>query len=447
MLISGWWILLLAIPVVTGGEWLTRRLAWLSRFHLPAPIVGGLLVALVLLVVNSVKPGGLTIGLTTDWRAWAWIVEPVVGLPNAGTFVDLHKPLMVAFFTCVGLNASWAVARVGSWQLLVLLLVATGLAVLQNVVGVAAARAMHVSPYVGLLCGSVTLTGGPGTAMGFASTFEQAGFAEAKTVGLAAATFGIVAASLLGGPTGSVLIRVFRRSPLAGADGVGAKPARAAPTFLGQLRSAVARGKSVIPHLLLILACVKVGAFVSPQLGPWLNDAARLTGGGAWLWNSLGLGNLQFPVYIGAMLFGIVVRNALDLARVPLVRTDTVNLIASVLLGLYLTFVVMTLDLMRLRGLAGPMLAILLLQVAIMLVFAAVVTFPAMGLDYQAAVASAGHVGFGLGVTPNAVANMEALAEAYAPAPRAMLVVTLVGGFLLDVTNSITITYFLGRLS
>jgi ESS family glutamate:Na+ symporter len=425
MILSGWWMLLLAVPVLLLGELAVGRVPGLAKLYLPAPIVGGLAVAVAVLAINLARPGALSVRADTAARAWTWLITPEVTWLRSPPKVTLFAPLMVAFFTCVGLNASWAVARAGSWRLLVLLAVATVLAVVQNVAGVAMARAMHVSPFVGLLCGSVTLTGGPGTAMGFADSFERAGFAQARAVGLAAAMFGIVTASLVGGPLGGGLIRAFRlRATGGGSAAVAARPVRPASPFLAQLRAVAADPWPVVAHLLLLAACIKVGAWVSYGL------ASRLT----------------FPTYIGALVVGIVVRNASDLARRPFVRTATVSLIAAVLLAVYLTVAVMTLDLMQLRSLAGPMLVILLVQVAIMLVFAAAVTFPTMAMDYEAAVASAGHVGFGLGITPNAVANMEALVEPFGPAPRAMLVVTLVGGFLIDVTNSATIVFFLNRL-
>ncbi len=424
MIISGWWMLLLAVPVVLLGEAVVNRVPGLSRFYLPAPIIGGLLIAVGILALNVARPGTVGVRPNTAARWWTWVVTPEPEWRRSPA-VPVYTPLMVGFFTCVGLNASWAVARAGSWRLVVLLAVATALAVVQDVAGVAAARALHVSPYVGLLCGSVTLTGGPGTAMGFATAFEDAGFAQARAVGLAAAMFGIVTASLLGGPVGAALIRGFRLRPAPAAGPASAAAARPGSAFLALLRSVAARPASVAGHLLLLLACVKVGA--------WVSHGLRAAG-------------LTFPVYIGAMLVGIAVRNAADRLRRPPVRTATVTLVASVLLGVYLAVAVMTLDLVQLRTLAGPMLAILVMQVGIMLAFAAAVTFPALAADYEAAVAAAGHVGFGLGITPNAVANMEALTNPFGPAPGAVLAVTLVGAFLIDVTNSATIVFFLNRL-
>ena len=178
---------------------------------MPVPVVGGFLVALVVLVLNVSGAVPIAIDNKTSAMWWTWLINAEPRWRTAPS-EPVFLPFSTAFFTCVGLAASWNVAKRGSWQLLVFLLIASLLGVLQNTLGIAIARAMNVSPYLGLLCGSVTLTGGPSTALGFANEFEKAGFSAAATVGAAAAMFGIVAGSLLGGAVGGTLVR--RATPL-----------------------------------------------------------------------------------------------------------------------------------------------------------------------------------------------------------------------------------------
>ena len=416
--VSPWVLLAAAVPVLLAGEWLVRRVPWLWRFSIPAPVVGGLLVAAA---VAGLKLSGVPVGVgkEVDAEWWLWIVRP--GTPRRA---DVYLPLNIAFFTCVGLNASWSVVRGGGWRLPLLLLLATALAVVQNLVGVSLAGAMNQHWAFGLVCGSVTLTGGLSTAMGMQDRLVAAGLPLAGELGAAAATFGIVAGSLVGGPAAARLIRTRRLAgervtPISG-DPTSSQPA--AGGWLSKVAALARQPAAALVAVAILLACVKTGA-----------------------WASYGLqsADVRLPVYMGALLVGIAVRNGLDLAGPGILRTDVVDALASVLLGVFLTAAIMALDLAKLASVAGPMLAILSVQVAVTVAFAYWVTFRLMGGDYEAAVATAGHVGFGLGITPNAVANMEAVRARYGPAPRAFLVVTTVGAFLIDLTNAVVITGFL----
>ena len=431
MTISTWWLLASAVPVLLLGEFLTRRVRWLARFDIPVPVVGGFLVALVVLALNATGAWPVAMHDKTSARWWTWLVtaEPAwrATPPPAASVV---LPFSTAFFTCVGLAASWGVAKRGSWQLLVFLLLASVLGILQNTLGIALARAMNASPHLGLLCGSVTLTGGPSTAIGFAGEFERAGFPAAAAVGAAAAMFGIVAGSLLGGAVGGTIVRTraLRTATAADGDGDGDVSARIdkpRQTWFDHLGALLREPLALLVHLAILLACIKAGA--------WVDFYMKRAG-------------VLFPVYIGAMLTGILLRNLLDAVRLPVIRGDVVARIGAVALGVFLGVAMSSLDLLKLRSLAGPMIVILSAQVLLTLVFAFFVTFLIMGRDYDAAVISAGHVGFGLGITANAVATMEVLTAKYGGAPRAMLIVTIVGAFLIDLTNALTITVYLNLL-
>ena len=424
MTISPWLPLFLAIPVLRLGEWLVRRVTFLHRFNIPAAVVGGLLISLGVLAFNFAGPGGVkfTTNVTDQWWTWLVTIEPEwVKAPAK----SVSFPMMAAFFTCVGLNATWIVVRKGSVQVVVFLALATVLAAIQNGVGIAIARTLGVDPLLGIVCGSASMTGGHGTALGFADVFTKLGLQNAAVLGAAAATVGLVTGGLLGGPVGGYLIR--RRGLQPEAAAMTAVPvARVATEGTGivqDFRAAGAMGRPVLTHLLLVLACIKAGAWVSYFL-------VNITG-------------KSFSAQIGAMIVGVVVRNVVDLVGKRWIRSDVIDVIASISLGVFLAVAMMSLNLIELAHTAGPMLAILGVQVVVMAFFAIYVTYQVMGRDYDAAVMASGHCGFGLGATPNAVANMKSLVERFGPAPRAFLVIPLVGAILIDFTNALVITFFL----
>lgn len=425
--VSPWFLLLLALPVLLAGEAVCRRVATLARFSIPAPVVGGLGASLLVLALSF---WGVSIGFTTRTDApwWTWLVTPEPEwLTRPQKAINL--PLLVAFFTCVGLNSTWRIVRSGSWQLLLFWILATVLAVAQNILGISIARLLGVDSLLGLICGSVSMTGGHGTALGFAETLRQAGYAEAPTAAAAAATFGLVVGGLLGGPIGTRLIQRFRLAVpgVAAPAAVGAPAGQvpALPGILSDLRRLFALGRTGVVHLLLLAACIKVGAWVSYFL------QAK---------------GLVFPAYMGALLVGLALRNLLDATGRPWIQSTVIDLIGAIALAIFLAMAMASLNLRELAGAAGPMLIILGGQVVITALFARWITYRLLGGDYESAVMAAGHCGFGLGATPNAVANMDAMTRRYGPAPRAYAVVPPVGAFLIDFSNALTITFFINLL-
>lgn len=421
--LSPWWLLALSVPVLLLGERTLRRLPALGRYNIPVPVVGGLLLSLVVLALRG--SGLLEIVFATKVSAgwWTWLVTPEIewaSRPEKG----VNLPLLLGFFTCIGLNATWKIVRQGSWQLPLFLALATVLAVMQNVIGSLLARALGESPLLGLVCGSLSLTGGHGTALGFAHTLEAAGLASAATTGAAAATFGLVFGSLIGGPVAARLIRRDGlRAERAAAGGVA--EARDEAGFIDTLRRFAAHGRRALWHVLLLVAVIKAGVWLS------------------WVFQRAGL---LFPPYMGSMVVGVALRNALDLSGRPWIDTELVDQLGALLLGVFLAMAMMSLNLAELAASAGPMLVILFVQVAFMAWFASVVTYRLMGRDYDAAVMAGGHCGFGLGATPNAVANMDSLVRRHGPAPRAFVILPPVGAMLIDLTNSLNITWFLNLL-
>ncbi len=422
IVLSPWIVLAGAFPVLLLGEQLHRRFRIFSRYNIPVSVLGGLAVAISLYILPRL--GGPAIGFRLNVSAgwWTWLVTPEsewVTRPER----TVTLPLLVAFFTCIGLNATTRVLRAGSRTLLVLLFVATLLAVVQNLVGLGVAKCLGAPPLLGLVCGALTLTGGHATALGFAPLFVAAGFPAAATVGAAAATFGLVAGGICAAPMATWLVQKFSLAPPVAAPA----PTRGgalytSPSFAMQLRGIFSVGRVALYHLLGILACLKAGS--------WLGLVAQKT-------------HLVFPVYMGALLVGLVARNILDAWRPGLVRSDVIDRLAAIFLSWFLGATLATLNLGDLAGVAGPMLIILLVQIVAMLAFARWITWPATGRDYEAAVITAGHIGFGLGNTATAIASMEALTTRFGPAPRAYTVVPPTGGFLIDLTNAVVITTFL----
>lgn len=416
--LSAWWLLLAAVPMLVSGEWLVRRVRLLSKLDLPAPIVGGILIALIILLPNLLADHSLIISTKVAEMVWSWLVMPEPEwLKNPP--LPIFLPFSTAFFCCIGLNASWQVARTGSKPILLLLSVATLLGIFQNLLGIAMCNWLGQPPLLGVLCGSVTLTGGPSTALGFAHDFERAGLPAAGTIGTASAMFGIVCASLLAGTFGGQIVRVLKLRPIHQDRPLADSSVRTRGLcWFGHCRVLAGSGREFMVHLLILLACIKVGA-----------------------WLSYGLKNigLTFPVYMGAMLMGIMVRNLSDLLPRPMIRTPIIQSFGGFTLGLFLVMATASLNLMELTSLARPMLTILALQIPLTLVFALLVTFIVMGRNYDAAIMAAGHVGFGLGITPNAVATVDVLTQKFGPSAQGLLAVTTVGAFLIDLTNAFVI--------
>lgn len=422
-MISPWVAVALAVPVLLLGELLVRRLHVFGRFNIPAPVVAGLLAALLVLAGNVSGLFAARFETGVSAPGWTWLVCTGPEWVK-GPVKNVNQPFLVAFFACIGLNASWALVKRGSMQVLLFMGLATALAVFQNIVGVGLAGCLGIPRALGLMCGSVAMTGGHGTVMGFAPEFEAAGLTGAAVMGVAAATFGLVAGGLIGGPVGGALIRKRGLQPAGCAAAAGHEEA-VNVGFLADAYRFARYGVTAGTHLFIVLACVKCGAWVS--LG----------------FQRLGI---TFPVYMGAMFLGVIVRNLADLGHPRRIRTEVVDTLSSLLLGVFLTIAMMSLNLIELAGVAQAMLVILTAQVVIMAVFARFITFKVMGGDYDAAVMAAGQCGFGLGAMPNAVANMKAVAERYGHAPRAFLVVPITGTFLIDLINATNITIFINWL-
>jgi glutamate:Na+ symporter, ESS family len=412
--------LALAAIVLFVGYGIRRRVSFLDRYNIPAPVVGGFLFASLSLALRLT--GVLAFEFDTT----------------------LQTPLMIAFFTTIGLGASLSLLRVGGPQVLLFWGLATLLAFLQNVAGVAAAIGMSVQPMLGLLAGSITMTGGHGTGAAFGKLIEeQHAFPGAVTLAMAAATFGLVSGGLLGGPVATALIRRYRPVAAGAPQSTAAIQTAAQLDPLDEEIDTEPAGEPATAYTLLkVITIVLVAMWAGGLLGTWIQGNVRLPQFSIWGY-TIGGGALTLPAYIGAMIVAAFIRNTADLSGVLAVEQRTVDDVGTIALSLFLSMALMALRLWELLDLALPMLVILAIQVTMMGAFAYFVTFRVMGRDYDAAVMAGGHCGFGLGATPNAVANMEAISTRFGPASRAFLVVPMVGAFFIDFTNALIITIFI----
>jgi glutamate:Na+ symporter, ESS family len=387
----------MAALVYFGGIQLRKRIRWLDRLNIPAAVVGGLIVTFVVLLLRE---RGISVQFDTS----------------------LQSTLSVAFFTSIGMSASLALLRVGGVQVLIFLLLATLFCFVQNFTGIAIALGFGENPLLGVMAGSVTLVGGPATGLAFAPVFEQAGLRGAAPLALTAATAGIVCGGLVGGPVGTYLIKRFGLTS-ATARGTATRELEAElETPSETLVVEVDReDTSLMRNMAVLSLAMGLGSLVS-----------------AWI-QSLGI---TMPGYIGAMLVASVLRNLDDGTRWFRIDQRAMEFVGNLALNIFLVVALMSLKLWELAGLALPLLVILLVQVILVLLFAITVSFRTMGKDYESAVMASGFIGFVLGTTANAVANMRALVARYGAAPRAFLIVPLVGAFFIDFTNALIITGF-----
>ena len=432
--VSAWWFLFASVPVLMLGELLVRRWSVLTRYNIPVPVVGGLAVCLFILMGDVTGLCRITMETKVDASWWTWMVTPEPEwMKRPEKAVNL--PFLIGFFTCIGLNATWDVLKQGSWQVPLFLAIATVLAILQNALGATIAFLLGENPLLGVICGSLSQTGGHGTALGFADTLVQAGYASAATAGAAAATFGLVCGGLIGGPIAAQMIRKHQllRPRHSAAEEINALHEENAiteatlheGTIVSQLRNLLRGGMSVFLHLLLLIALMKAGA--------WLSYALQQSG-------------MVFPAYMGSMIAAVILRNGLLALGVKQIDSRVIDALSQLMLGVFLATAMMSLQLKELAASALPMLLILGAQIVLSYFFVRWVTFPLMGKDYDAAVIVAGHCGFGHGATPSAVANMDAICRKFGPSRRAFLIVPIVGGMLIDLTNSLNITWFLNFL-
>ncbi len=383
-----------AAVILWCGIFLRQRVSFLSDYNIPSPVIGGVLFALL---------------------RWA-----LMGHVDMSFDMTLKSPLMIAFFTTVGLGASLKLLKKGGPQVFLFLALAAGLVFMQDVVAVGVAKFMGLHPLMGLLAGSVTMSGGHGTGATFAQTFTQDyGLVGAMELAMAAATFGLVTGSIVGGPVARRLIRKYGLKSDDAGEGVGGDYEEEAAAFPEEPH------ETSVNDVLATILQISVAMFLGSLAYAWL----------------MGHG-VKLPTYLCALFVGIIIRNVADFTGLYGVHLKCVDFIGSVSLSLFLAMALMSLKLWQLMDLAGPMAAILAGETLLIVLYTTFLTFPLMGRDFEAAIMAGGHCGFGMGATPNAVANMEALTSNYGPAPRAFFVVPMVGAFFIDIVNAFVIQGF-----
>ena len=381
--------ILVAFLVLFTGRVLIARSSLLARFSIPAPVVGGVIAAILLATLDVA--GGIRVGFD----------------------MALRDNLLLMFFTTVGLSADARMLARGGPKLVVFLIVSIVFIAIQNAVGLAAALAMDMHPVVGLLGGSITLTGGHGTGAAYGSRFgDTMNIAGAVELTMACATAGLVLGSLLGGPLAEYLIRRHKLAP----------PAAVAAVDAAEVEDDPVTSQSVLNTLFAILACLAAGKMLA--------RAVQGTG-------------LILPDFLFCLLLGVAIRNATTLVPRVRVSNATVDLLGSVALSLFLVMALMGMRLVDLVSLAGPLLVILTLQFLAMAAFATFVTFRVMGRDYDAAILASGHVGFALSSTAAALAIMKTVTERRGPSPLAFVIVPMVGAFFVDIANALLIQGYL----
>lgn len=380
----------MAVAVLFLGAFLKKRIKFLETFCIPSPVVGGLIFAIVLCILYA------------------------TGILEISFDETLKNVCMVIFFTSVGFQANLKVLKSGGLSLVVFLVCVIVLIISQNLVSVGLAKLVGVSPLIGLSTGSIPMVGGHGTAGAFGPVLEDLGISGASTLCTAAATFGLVAGSLMGGPIGRRLI--LKHDLL--------------KTAVMEDDATLVEDEKKHKRSVSMYAPATYQIAIAMGLGTIVSWALSKTG-------------MTFPIYIGAMIVAAAMRNISEHTNLFNVNMGEINDIGGICLSLFLGIAMITLKLWQLASLALPLLILLAGQVALMFVFTYFVLFNVMGRNYDAAVLAAGTCGFGMGATPNAMANMQALTEKYVPSVKAYLLVPIIGSMFADFLNSLTITFFI----
>lgn len=382
-----------AVVVLILGAFLKRKISFLEKFCIPAPVIGGLIFAIFTLICYS------------------------TGILEIDFDDTLKEVCMVFFFTSVGFQANLKVLKSGGKPLLIFLVLVIVLIITQNFTAIGLANLLGLDSLTGMTTGSIPMVGGHGTAGAFGPVLEDFGISGVTTVCTAAATFGLVAGSLMGGPIGNRLIKKHNLLETIKNDD---------DTLLVEEEEKHERHFSMYaPAVFQLIIAVGIGTIFSKLLS--------LTG-------------MTFPIYIGAMIAAAIMRNIGEYTGKITIHMGEINDLGGICLSLFLGIAMITLKLWQLADLALPLVILLAGQVALMFLFSYIVVFNVMGRNYDAAVLVAGTCGFGMGATPNAMANMQAICEKYEPSVKAYLIIPIVGSLFADFLNSLTITFFINLL-
>lgn len=403
-----------AMLVYYAGVFLRMKISALRTYCIPAPVIGGILFA----ALNCLL-----------YTQGIWTYEQDTVMQNV---------CMMLFFTSVGYTASLSLIRRGGIMVFKMAVVTTVLIIIQNILGISLSSLFGLSPYMGLATGSIPMVGGHATAAAFGPLLEEMGLHSGATIAVAAATFGLVAGGLIGGPVGEQLVKKYQLHSHADTERLDPSVSQEEVDKLSSIASSKEKAAEVIKQEHITGQSINNHHFMNAMAHLFLAMGLGTLVSG--FLNSLGL---IFPTYIGSMVVAAVIRNISDFTHVYKVYQRESEVLGNLGLTVFLTCVLMSLKLWQLSDLAVPMVVMLLSQAVIMAFFAYFVVFRTMGRDYEAAVMTSGVCGFGLGATPNAIANMTAMTELFGPAPTAFFVIPLIGSLIIDPVNASVITIFI----
>ena len=377
------------------GMLLKKKVRIFEQLNIPSAVLGGLVFAAINLILHD-------------------------RFLNIHSNTSMQSLCMMLFFTSIGTNASFGLLKKGGKQVIVFLVLSSAFCVIQNLAGIGIATLFDVPKLFGVMAGSVTLVGGPATGLAFAPLFEEMGLKGAETIAITSATFGIVFGGLLGGPAATFLIQKFNLKK---------------ESKKNHELSNTEPDETDEP-LIIDTAHEQSGFTIS------LVNVGVIMGVGSVVSFFIAKSGIILPAYIGAMIVGAAFRNINDKKEWMIMDQKTIDFAGGIALNIFLIIALMDLKLWELFHLAIPLSAILLTQVIVVILFAVTITFVLMGRNYESAVMSSGFIGFMLGTVANAMAVMKTVADKYGPAPRAFLVVPLVGAFFIDYVNALVITVF-----
>lgn len=409
IVLNGYYTLILATLVLLLGKLLVKKIKFLEDFNIPEPVAGGLVAAAVIYSLHA-------------FFDYSFVFQK-----------ELQTACMLMFFASIGLSADFSRLRAGGTPLLLLSVLVSAFIIVQNAVGVGSAILLDVDPMLGLVAGSIALTGGHGTAGAWGATLEQTyGVAAATTLGIACATYGLVAGGVIGGPVAQKLINRLGVKTEIPSTKVSLSGNRSDDDLANQEdandgvfehsdSTRLITATSAIETLALFAACLAFADIVT--------GVAK----GTWF---------ELPTFVWALFGGVVIRNVLTTMFDFDMFDRAIDVFGNAALSLFLAMALLSLKLWELAELGLPIFIILLIQTVVMVLYAMFVTFTVMGRDYDAAVLAAGHCGFGLGATPTAIANMQAITDRYMPSHKAFLIVPMVGAFFVDIVNAIVLQVF-----
>ena len=402
---NAYYTLIAAVIVLFIGKFLVNKIPFLRKYNIPEPVVGGLVAAFI---------------STLAYNFWGYSIT---------TSSELQTSFMLIFFTSIGLGANFYKLKEGGRSLFIFLFVVAFFIIIQNIVGISMATLLGIDPLIGLIAGSITLTGGHGTAGAWGEILQTKYAIEgATTIGMASATFGLVMGGLIGGPLAKFLINKHNLSSSDNEKNLALnddKKVAAIEEFVpfGYPKNVrLITSNSAITTLGLFAACLAFADFMTAF--------------------SKGT-SFELPTFVWALGSGVILRNILENVLKIRIFDRAIDVFGNASLSLYLAMALLSLKLWQLSSLAGPLVIILIAQVLTMIVYAYFVTFRVMGKDYDAAILTAGHCGFGFGATPTAVANMQAITNVHGHSYKAFLIVPLCGAFFVDLINASVIQLIL----